>query len=234
MSHWTSVACEQVNGNIDLCSLAHMCGGFVPFLFLKMKWLKLLKNKTAQRDRMCCQLLGIRLRLVLFYFCPRQLFLFGWSRSSFKRKGRKVSKQSLVDRESSLWEPGIWISSDYRDQISDPLFLEWAGLEGEGKSRICSPFLWKLKQGECAHYAWNMQWEMWGETWVKLLPDQIQDTGAEVTANEFRFLMHFVASRTAAFSDYCFKYPFVGLLPIVILLIAKYVYCVKIMSCALL
>lgn len=62
----------------------------------------------------------------------------------------------------------------------------------------------------------------------------MQDTGAEVTANEFRFLMHFVASKTAAFLDYCFKYAFVGLLPILILLIAKYAYCVKIMSRALL
>lgn len=58
--------------------------------------------------------------------------------------------------------------------------------------------------------------------------------GAEVTANAFRFLMHFVASKTAAFLDYCFKSSFVGLLPILILLIAKYVYCVKIMSRALL
>lgn len=62
----------------------------------------------------------------------------------------------------------------------------------------------------------------------------MQDTGAEVTANEFRFLMHFMASKTAAFLDYFFKYAFGGLLPILIFLIAKYVYCVKIMSRALL
>lgn len=46
--------------------------------------------------------------------------------------------------------------------------------------------------------------------------------------------MHFVASETAAFLDYCFEYAFPGIIPILILLIAKYTYCVKIMSRGLL
>lgn len=57
---------------------------------------------------------------------------------------------------------------------------------------------------------------------------------AEATANEFRSLMHFVASETAAFLDHCFEYAFPGIIPILILLIAKYAYCVKIMSRSLL
>jgi len=46
--------------------------------------------------------------------------------------------------------------------------------------------------------------------------------------------MHFVASETAGFLDYCFEYAFPGIIPILILLIAEYAYCVKIMSCGLL
>lgn len=70
----------------------------VLFLFLKMKWLKLLKKTfsikrhnvvPASRDQaqICSD---------LFYFCPRQPFLFGWTRSSFQRKGRKVPKAIKV------------------------------------------------------------------------------------------------------------------------------------------
>lgn len=66
----------------------------VLFLFLKMKWLKLLKKifgtkrqnvlPTSRDQAQTCS--------DLFYFCPRQPFLFGWTRSSFQRKGRKVPK----------------------------------------------------------------------------------------------------------------------------------------------
>lgn len=105
----------------------------------------------------------------LFYPCPRQLFLLGWTRSSFKNEGKKGAPSKL--KCSWLGELPVWGRRLNTSRLWGPdlrSIASWVDqLEGEKKSGICSCFPYFNVWGKC-------------EVGVKLLPDQIQDTSVHV------------------------------------------------------